>query len=196
MADGLSITEPASVQSPFTSTPVKANIYGMDVNYSAQNKWFAFLPLESILGRKYGNLNLHLTRFSIPQLEMTSNTVSYRGYEKEVPSKVLNAGSKQLTLEYIVDEKWQNYRSLYAWMSCIEGTFNPVTDDEKQGVQPTDYIPLRIFLLDNFKRKIIQFVFENTWIKVFNDISLDVTSPAEVTHSFTISYDSYHIDDM
>lgn len=48
-------------------------------------------------------MNLHLTRFSIPQLEQTSMTVPFRGYDKEVPAKVLNAGTKQVTLEYIVD---------------------------------------------------------------------------------------------
>ena len=196
MASDTVTTEPAQGAPAQAYEATQPSIYGMGVNYAAQNKWFAYLPIESILGRKYANLDLHLTRFSIPQLQMGSMQVSYKGYSKEVPTKVINAESKQLTLEYIVDERWQNYRSLFAWMSCIEGTLNPVTDDEARGVQPDQYIPLRIYLLDNFKRKIIQFVFENCWILTFNDISLDVSQPNPTTHSFTFAYDRYHIEDL
>jgi hypothetical protein len=118
---------------------------------------------------------LHLTRFSIPQLEQTSNTVSFRGYEKEVPAKVLNASTKQVTLEYIVDSNWANYRALYSWMSGIHGTINPVVQkDDTTKILPSDYLPLRIYLLGHYKKRLIQFLFKNTWIKVFNDIALDV----------------------
>lgn len=60
---------------------------------------------------------------------MSSNTVSFRGYSKEIPSKVLMPDTKELTLEYIVDADWQNYRALYAFMSNINGTLNPVSTD-------------------------------------------------------------------
>jgi hypothetical protein len=33
----------------------------------------------------------------------------------------------------------------------------------------------------------------NCWIKNFGDLALDVTSPAETHHSFTICYDTYKI---
>jgi len=109
---------------------------------------------------------------------MGSTTVSFKGYQKEIPTKVLNAENKELTLTYIVDENWNNYKSLFAWISAPEGTINPIIKDaSKAGIQPNDYIPLRIYLLDNYKKKIIQFVFENCWIKIFNDMQLDVSSP-------------------
>lgn len=92
-----------------------------------------------------------------------------------MPGKVLNSGTKQVTLEYIVDAEWKNYQALYSWMSGIYGTINPVLEnDDTSRIQPTDYLPLRIYLLGHYKKKIIQFLFKNTWIKVFNDIALDV----------------------
>ena len=106
----------------------------MDVNYAVANAWYAYLPVESVLGSKYKNLNLHLTRFSLPQMSMQTTTVSFRGVNKEVSTKVFNPDDKTLTLEYIVDEKWQNYRSLFAWMSCPTGVINKATTDEKTGV--------------------------------------------------------------
>ena len=103
MADGLSITEPKIEVNNLENSSIegldKANLYNMDVNYANQNKWFGSWQLEDILGKKYKNLNLHLTRFSIPQLMTSSSSVSYRGYQKEIPTKVLMPDTKEITIE-------------------------------------------------------------------------------------------------
>ena len=149
-----------------------------------------------MLGKKYKNLNLHLTSFNLPQLEQASQEVSFRGYSKSMPTKVLNPGTKEVTLEYIVDSDWSNYRSLYAFMSNINGTINPISTDEKTGILPSEYLPLRVYLLGPYKKKIIQFLFEDCWIKVFNELQLNANSPQEVTHSFTMAWDKYSIEDI
>lgn len=95
---------------------------------------------------------------------------SFRGYAKEMPTKILNPSTKEITLEYIVDSNWENYRALYAFMSNINGTLNPVSTDEKTGILPSEYMPVRIYLLGPYKKKIIQFLFENCWIKIFNEL--------------------------
>jgi hypothetical protein len=195
MAD-VSILTPLKPEPAPSNQDIPNSIYGMDLNYAAANSWYAFLPLENILGRRYSNLNLHLTRFSLPQMQMQSTTVSYKGVEKKIPTKVFNPGDKTLSLEYIVDENWQNYRALFAWMPGITGTINGSTQDENQSIQPSDYISLRIYLLDNYKRKVIQFVFENCWVETFNDLALEQNNSAEVTHSFSFSYDYYYIEDI
>lgn len=175
----------------------RENLYGLDVNFAAANSWYAYFPLQNVLGNRFSNINLHITRFSLPQMEMGSMTASYRGYSKQVPTKVMNADTKTLTLEYIVDEKWENYKALYNWMSGIYGTYNPTTDTATtEKISPSDYIPLRIYLLDNYKKKVIQFLFSDCWIQTFNDLALDVTSPAEIQHSFTMVYDNYTIEEL
>lgn len=166
---------------------------GLDQSYTNQSSWFCYLPLENCLGKRYNNLDLHLTRFSLPQMEMGSMTTSYRGYDKELPTKVMNAGSKQLTLEYIVDEYWQNYKSLFAWLGSITGTLNPVTDDKKNGISPSDYLTMRIYLLNNYKAKVLQMEFYNCWIKQFGDVAIDYSSQGDVTHSFTFCYDDFRL---
>ena len=206
MANGQSITEPNTVvqhsslyedPAEFVSKDAtKAQIFNMDVNYANENKWYGYYPVEDVLGKRYKNLNLHLTKFSIPQLMQSSITSSFKGYEKEMPGKVLIPSTKEISLEYIVDANWSNYRALYALISNINGTINPVSKDEKTGILPSEYLPMRIYLLSPYKKKIIQFVFENTWIKIFNEISLDVNSPNEVHHSFTLSFDQFHIEDV
>ena len=173
------------------------NLVGLNTNLSNQNKWIGYFPFEDRLGKNYQNIQLHLTRFVLPQLQMGSTTVSYKGYQKEIPTKVLNAETKELTLEYFVDDKWKNYSALFKWMSGVYGTLNPIAQtSDIQGIGPDDYVPLRIYLIDNYKNKIIQFLFQNCWIKYFNDISLDVQNSGEVLHSFTVVYDSYTIEEV
>lgn len=173
------------------------SLQGLNTNLAVANKWVAYFPLESNLGKGYNDLELHLTRFSLPQLEMTSTEVAYRGYKKQIPTKVLNSETKELTLEYIVDADWKNYKALFNWMSGIHGTLNPIAADTTEGkINPTDYVPLRIYLLDNFKKKVIQFYFQNCWIKLFNDLQLEASNSGEIHHSFTCVYEQYTIENI
>lgn len=109
----------------------------------------------------------------------------------------MNAESKELTLTYLVDEYWTNYKALYLWMSSTAGNINNVVQNETiSPITPSDYLPLRIYLLDNYKQKVIQFLFENCWIKIFNEISLEQNNPGEVEASFTCVYDNFKIEDI
>lgn len=167
---------------------------GLNTNLANQNKWIGYLPISNVLGKKYSDLELHLTRFSLPQMVMASTTVPFRGYSKEIPLKLMNAESKELTFEFLVDEHWENYKSLYALMSGTEGNLNKVIDEKLQPISPENYIPIRIYLLDNYKRKVIQFLFENAWLKIFNDIALEVQNSDEVTASVTFAYDRFLVE--
>ena len=154
-----------------------------------------YFPLANVLGKKYSNLELNLTRFSIPQMVMGSTTTSFKGYQFEIPTKVLDAETKEITLEYIVDEKWQNYKALFQWCSASEGQLNKVTDtSDIETVAMTDFIDCRIWLIDSFKNRIIDFVFENCWIKNFQDLSLEANNPEEVHHTVTLAYSNFFID--
>ena len=86
MSDGMSFVEPKFEPSAHSRSNdgkiVAPNLYGLDTNYATSNKWFAYLPLENVLGPRYKNIDLHLTRFSIPQIVMGSMEVAFRGYKK------------------------------------------------------------------------------------------------------------------
>lgn len=84
-------------------TDKSPNMMGLNTNLANGNHWIAYFPLEDLLGKKYRNIELHLVRFSLPQMVMSSSMVSYKGYQKEIPLKVMNSETKELTLEYLVD---------------------------------------------------------------------------------------------
>jgi hypothetical protein len=52
---------------------------------------------------------------------MGSTTTSFKGYKFEIPTKLIDSETKEIVVEYIVDEKWQNYKSFFKWCSATEG---------------------------------------------------------------------------
>ena len=169
---------------------------GLNTEYAHSNKWVGYFPISNVLGKKYSDLELSLVRFSIPQMVMGSTSTQFKGYTYEIPTKLIDADTKEITLEYLVDEKWQNYRSLFKWCSAAEGQINPVADTQDvQTISTTDFIDCRIWLIDSFKNRIIDFIFHNCWIKNFNDLALESNNPEEVIHSITLAYSNFEIAD-
>ena len=197
---GVVFTEPKFTPSEHSASNagkiVEPNLYGIGTNYATANKWIAFLPLENVLGPRYKNVDLHLTRFSIPQITMGSMEVAYKGYKKQIPNKLIDSETKQLTLEYLIDENWNNYRQLYLWMSSLIGNLNPIVEEEAKTITASQYIPLHIYLLDNYKKRIMSFMFENCWVQTFNELALDVNNPNPITHSFTFYYDQMKLENL
>lgn len=126
---------------------------------------------------------------------MGSTTTTFKGYSYEFPTKVIDAETKQIDLEYIIDEKWANYKALFKWCSSTEGQINKVIDtSDVQTIAMSDLIDVRIWLLDSFKNRIIDFVFENAWIKTFQNLSLAADNPDEVHHTITLAYSNFYIE--
>ena len=126
---------------------------------------------------------------------MGSTTTSFKGYSFEFPTHVMDADTKEIVIEYIVDEKWMNYKSLYTWCSATEGQINQVADTSNvETIAMKDFVDCRIWLIDSFKNRIIDFVFQNCWIKSFQELSLESASAEEVHHSVVLAYSNFYID--
>jgi hypothetical protein len=167
---------------------------GLNTGFAIKNKWIGYFPLANVLGKGYSNLELNVCRFNLPQMICGSTTVSYKAYSMEVPTKVIDAETKEITIEYIVDEKWQNYKALYLFASQT-GIINPISPEVVDPPGVGNMIDCRIWLIDHFKNRIIDFVFKNAWIKVFQDLECDYASADEVHHSVTLAYSNFTIAD-
>lgn len=169
---------------------------GLDKHAAITNKWIGYVPLESILGKQYSNLELNLTRFSMPSIQLGSSSVSFKGYSVEVPTHVLNADTKEIVWEYIVDERFDNYAALYSWASGI-GNLVTITDEDNSlntlGILSNSTITCRVWLLDSYKNMLREFVFNNCWIKQFNELTLEYASANEVHHSITLAYSDFTV---
>lgn len=181
-----------------TQATSDAKLYeGLDKHAAIANKWIGYVPLESVLGSEYKNIELRLVRFSMPPLEVGSSTVSFKNYSIEVPTHVMNSDTKEITWEYIVDEDFENYSALYNWASGI-GNIVDIGDENNSpatgGILLNSLIPCRVWLLDSYKKVRREFLFENCWIKRFNDLALDYSNANEVHHSVTLTYSSFKVN--
>lgn len=173
-----------------------ATYQGLKRHDAIQNKWIGYVPLQTVLGSEYKNLELRLTRFTMPPMQIGSQTVSFQSYQVEIPTHMINADTKELTFEYIVDEDFENYAALYNWASGI-GNYVEIGGENNAintyGVLSKSMIPVRIWLLDSYKNVRREFVFEGCWIKQFNDLALDYQNAEEIHHSFTLAYQKFTV---
>ena len=188
------------IDEPYNHVPKDPQILGMtglNTDYAHSNKWWMYVPVANVLGKKYSNLELNLVRCSIPQILMGSTTVSFKSYQYEFPTHVVDPDTKEITIEYLIDEKWYNYRSLYKWCSGMEGQINKVIDTQDiENISMGTLLPCRVYLIDSFKNEIISFLFENCWIKTFNELALEAANPDEIVHSVTFAYSNFTIEEL
>src|SRR5574344_1305247 len=102
---------------------------GLATNLAVQNKWIALVPLSLLAkdqkqSKKFNDIELNLTEFNIPQVEIGSTTASFKGVTIKLPTKVINPDSREIQFSYLIDANWLNYRLLYYWASGI-GIINP-----------------------------------------------------------------------
>lgn len=176
---------------------------GLNVNRAINNKWIGYIPIENALGKKFNNLELDLTRFTIPSINVGTATSSFRGISVELPTRVINPSTREISFEYFVSEDWYNYRALYHWASGL-GIINPATKVEYENVAQgnaatgleNDLINCQVWLLNNYKKKILSFTFYNCFIKSFSDLALDYSQTEIVRHSFRMAYSHFTIDDV
>lgn len=180
------------------------NYQGLNTNYAIENKFVCYVPLQNIYGASIQNLELNITRWTLPHINVGSSTVQYKGYNYAVPTGVMNGEDRELTVEYIVDSEWKNYTSLYSWAAQVSPlvplTQNAINDTVK-GIPANEnlgllekVIDIRIWLINNYKKRTLDFVYHNCWICQFADLAMDVAMTNEVKHSFTCKYSHFTIE--
>lgn len=162
--------------------------------FAAKNKFICSIPIYLVLGPAYQNVDLRLSTFTIPAIEMGSDKVMYRSVEIERPTYVMSPGSKEITFNYFVSADWTDYRALYNW--CMNNA--PVNKGanalDTGNVETNGLInacDIDVTLLSPYKKPIVGFRFKNCWIKAFSDLQLSYSEADEIQHSFTCAYSHF-----
>ena len=165
--------------------------------FAVANKWIANIPLSLVLGPSYGNIELSLVSFTLPSVEMGSDTISYRSIKIEVPTHTMQPETKEITFNYYIHSDWSDYRGLYNW-ALNEAPINKGTVTNSEEVFPNGLykvIDIRVRLINQMKQSIIGFVFKNCWLKQFADLQLTYANANEIQHAFTCAYTNFEIED-
>lgn len=159
--------------------------------FAAKNKWIADVPLYLVLGPAYQNVNLRLSTFTIPSIEMGTDKVMYRSIEIERPTYTMSPGSKEITFNYFVSADWTDYRALYNWCmnnAPVNKGMNTLDTGNVEANGLLNVCDIDVTLLSPYKKPIVGFRFKNSWIKSFSDLQLSYSEADEIQHSFTCAY--------
>ena len=165
--------------------------------FAVANKWMAYVPIGLVLGPSYTNLELSLASFTLPSIEMGSDTISYRSIKVEVPTHTMQPETKEITFNYYIHSDWSDYRGLYNW-ALNEAPVNKGTVTGSEEVFANGMykvIDIRVQLINQMKQPIIGFVFKNCWLKQFADLQLTYANANEIQHAFTCAYTNFEIED-
>lgn len=170
---------------------------GLNPTHTAANKWIGYVPLKNILGDAFPNLELQVTQFYLPSVNVGFVPVSHQGYTIKVPAAgVMNADDKTLKFQYIIDDEWRNYTALHTWSSKFAQYGTTVKSNlstAQLAALAGKFATVRLWLLSPFKKRIVDFEFHDCWIQSFGEILLDCTSSDPIKHEFTVAYTDYII---
>ena len=151
-----------------------------------------------MLGPAYHNIDIRLSSFTIPSIEMGTDKVSYRGIEIERPTYTMSPGSKEITFNYFVSADWTDYRALYNWAmnnAPVNKGANALDTGNVDANGLINVCDIDVTLLSPYKKPIVGFRFKNCWIKAFSDLQLSYSEADEIQHSFTCAYTHFVILD-
>ena len=141
--------------------------------YANKNKWYAEIPLYLVLGPAYQKVNIRLSTFTIPSIEMGTDKVSYRSIEIERPTYTMSPGSKEITFNYFINADWTDYRALYNWCmnnAPVNKGANALDTGNVDANGLINACDIDVTLLSPYKKPVVGFRFKNCWIKAFSDL--------------------------
>jgi hypothetical protein len=163
-------------------------------NLATGNKWIALLPLQKIISSYSPTKTcLNLCNFSIPELAMVENRISFNGSSVPIPGGHVRNDSKLITFNYMLASDWSQFRSLYTWFSLISNEEGAASTNNM-----SDYMcDISVILLSEYKNPIFKIKYVGCWLKSLAEIEENYQGKGEnIKHSFTIAYAYYKIEDV
>jgi hypothetical protein len=160
----------------------------------SQQKDFARLNLFRVLNIDFGDGSdvsfneddlVYATTASLPNKEITSNTVPYMGFEFRVPGVVKYPGGSGYTLRFRCDE---NYDLRNRFLQVMNDTFDD-SDSTGNYFIPNQNSVLDLALLDKELNRVSQFQLVGIAPTTVGDIQYDVTGDGAIAEfDVTVSY--------
>lgn len=158
------------------------------LNLLTSPRWLALLPYKSIdLTSSLDTISFNLTSFAVSELTIASNPTSFMGYGVDMPAYARNQ-DKTVTFSYIMDSSMLQYKYLYTW-------FSKIAVEDGAGLAsgttwPQIAVPMRVFILSEFKKPVMEITYENSWIYSIGRLEMNYqdANASVVTHSFGIKY--------
>jgi hypothetical protein len=146
-----------------------------------------FLPTQKIdPSISSSEICLNLTKFNVNPITLGSAEFWAKGYNIEVPSYT-RTDNKTNMFEYAMDSNLSQYIFLYKWLEKIVPYYSGSNPDVANLGEIL--INIRVWILSEFKKPVLEVVFEDCWLSELGGLNFDYQGQDEVIKSsFTIKY--------
>lgn len=180
-----------------------ANITQSILNKARVNKFVLVLDLPEKLKNnddfKIKQLQFSVTGTIIPEISINDEALRYSGQTMNIPS-VSRPIYNDLTVNFVIDNKWENYLVIYNWINLF--------NDEKESILDNNNLldlnitnsseryldmckNLSIFVLDEYDNRILKCTYTNAYPKKLNGISFDYSKSEEISSSVTFKFNQF-----
>lgn len=160
------------------------------LNLLTGTRWLAVLPTKALNpDQSSESTYFNLTDYTINPLSLATVNADWLGYTVEMPSPFVRNDNKTFTFNYVMDSNMHQYIMLYNWFSKMcreEGSGFP---DYTNEVVKSFMFPIRVLILSEFKKPVLEVIYEDCWIQELGRVEFNYQGNAEVVKSsFTIKY--------
>lgn len=188
------------------------------LNQARRDKFILLLDLPSalkdlsdpILAKKYSADQIQFMVYGspVPKIDIPSIDLKFGGQSMKV-SSYARTSYPILSLNFIIDNGYQNYWILWKWLNLFnhyENSSSEITINNASYFDKTeDNIKLKnllskycttftLFGLDEYNNKIISFKYTDVFITSLNEINYSHQDPALVTSSVSFAYNQLFVD--
>lgn len=134
--------------------------------------------------------NNYVKSITLPDYSLEMAESKYLGATVRYPSSQYNDNLSQLTIEFFVDEDFENFKAFFDWIDQIRRgcATKGETDTLKSNIKM-----INVLVNDNENRKTNTLTFTNCWLISMSSLSLIFGSSEELQFSCTFVFDTLDI---
>ena len=143
------------------------------------------LPFDTTLNDS-NLLNLNIIDTVLPSFSINPKEHPWMG--GKVYGEVSDVDYGDWTVNFIIDDLWTNYSSIFKWMQNINDGV------DKFGKPFKDYqVEGRLLIFDNYEKIVKEYVFRNVWPKSLGEVTMTYQDGNSILNcSCSLQYDNFY----
>lgn len=158
-----------------------------DLNRYVDDSFITILNLPKCINKdlSINSLQLSIKSFNIPPIIIPTHSSRYVGMTRSESSKSISEFD-DITIQFKLDNKLQNYNTLYKWLSMLIDPKNGKSTRYEKADYETSY---SVLLIDEYEKPKGIYTFFGVIPVGLGSLSLDYSTSESVFLDFTFSFD-------
>jgi hypothetical protein len=162
-------------------------------NLATSDKWILGLKTEELaqkLDIDADEIYMKITALEFNGVDMAESEIGRGGETITIPAYADNP-DKTLTINYLIDENWEEFAFLLRWYSANAKC--SVIDGDDTDYGSNVYLNnVSLYLLNSYKKPKLEIIFEGCWIKNLGTFDFSYENPdIDIKSALTLKYQQY-----